>query len=174
MSAMLERTRTRKSVIARLLAANTDAAGRVKDSVVNNVAAEECPLLSVYTLTQNGDGDASHLPAFDTNLNLKIDAYVVASEDWSDRLDNLCEQVEATLLRNPDFVKEYSGFTSYSTNIQLESDGEKPVASAAIQIGLRFRQEFEPIIPDNLKTTDITVVDMHGNTRMKTGISHKE
>lgn len=156
---MLERARIRQQAVALLKAANTAAGAHVYDSRVSPNSKNKLPALNVYTLLQNGSGtaQAGTAPQFDTTVTLSVECVVSQADAWGAALDDLCEQVENALLCNPGFISEFDMVTSYSTAMQAKDEGENPIIKAVMSIGLKYTEQFDPIIPDTLGRVHITV-----------------
>lgn len=166
---ILERTRLRKDVVARLKAANTAAGDNIFKSRATDIPLAQLPAISVYTLSEVGDGVGNHTPQFNTNLTLQLDVVITATEDdWDDVLDALCKEAVDTLLCNPEFVKEFSRVSSFSTSVQFKDGGDTPVAIATITIGLIYDSVFEPKIEDELQVVHLDVVDANGGKYITT------
>ncbi|WP_299377292.1 hypothetical protein [uncultured Kiloniella sp.] len=164
---MHERTRLRNDVVTRLKAANTVAGDDVYKSRVVSFEKDELPALSIFTLEQQGSNSGSHTPVFDDEITLQIDAYVATNDGWDDQLDIICEQVEDALLKDPEFVKQFSTIKSLSTNIAFSDEGETTIATAVIKIGLKFTSEYHPVITDDLEGIDVQVTSPPGIASMK-------
>ncbi len=152
---MHERTRLRNDVVARLKAADTAAGTSVHKSRAASFQTDELPALSVFTLSQQGSNGGHHIPAFDDEITLQIDVYVGTNTHWDDQLDSLCKQVEDALLKDPEFVKQFSTVSSLNTDMAVNDEGEITLGMALIKIGLKFISEYHPIIPDDLEGIDI-------------------
>ncbi|MEH6630166.1 MAG: hypothetical protein V7776_05045 [Halopseudomonas aestusnigri] len=150
--------------------ANTAAGQNVFKSRVHSFEIEELPALTVFTLEQQGTGGGYHIPAFDDEISLQIDAYIATNEGWDDQLDIICEQVEDGLLKDPEFVKQFSSISSLSTNIGFKDEGETNIATAIIKIGLKFDSLYHPIITHDLEGVDIQVTSPPAIASMKIDI----
>ena len=155
---MLERLRLRNDVVARLLAANTDAGQNVYKDRIDQVPEDKCPSICVYTLDESGENETQgRQPIFKSEITLQIDIAVAAKSDWGVNLDTVCEQVEAALLQSPDFLAEFERVTSYRTRITQRPGGELVVAIASIQIGLIYSNIFAPTISDEFLSAGVVV-----------------
>lgn len=155
---MLERQRIRNDVMQRLLDANTAAGENVFRARVTPPDEDELPALCVYTPDERGASErGSQHPMFDTTLTLQVDALVMHADGYDDKLDALCEELEAALLQSPDFVSQFERIASYNTTTSFHDGGEVPVAAAIITIDLVFTNEFPPLVGDDLETTHIDV-----------------
>lgn len=93
------RKQIRQAVVALLIAANTNAAGRVKGTRVEPHKNSQLPAISVYTLTDPVDEDLSTNTTEVHPVELEI-ALWVAHKDSApadDAMDDLAEQVEAAM-----------------------------------------------------------------------------
>lgn len=146
---MHERTKIRQIAIG-LLEGHTNAENKVFDSRVIPWDAEDLPGISVYTSSQRGTGyAASPTPNFDTQLTLNLEVAVAATDDWSEKLDDICEQIENRLLENQLFIGLFSHVPNFNTIISYQAEGEEPVASALISLDLAFDWVYEPTVPDD-------------------------
>ena len=96
------RTEVRQAVIALLVNANTAAGSRVEDSRVDPIGTSKLPLISVYTLNESVDTDASSQSAprtLERNVKLEIAGFVPHSDavPVATAMDNLAAQIEAAM-----------------------------------------------------------------------------
>lgn len=144
---MLERQKLRAQVLE-ILTGRTNAEDKVTSGRITLWDADNLPAINIVTPQERNSGlAASHIPAFDTVLTLNIEISVAATDGWDNELDDICEQVEDLLLKNPDFLKGYSEIGSYTTNLSYEA-GEMPIATAVMAFDLNYKQSFEPILED--------------------------
>lgn len=169
---MLERLRLRNDVVARLLAANTDAGQNVTKDRIDQVPESDCPAICVYTLDESGDSvSEGRAPIFKSEITLQIDVAVAASDDWGVRLDGICEQIEKALLYSPAFLAEFERVASYNTRITQRPGGEVAVAIASIQIGLVYSNAFWPVVTDQFASAGVKIdaINPHDANRADKG-----
>ncbi|WP_334130169.1 hypothetical protein [Sneathiella sp.] len=169
---MLERLRLRNDVVARLLAANTDAGENVSKDRIDDMPEGDCPAICVYTLDESGDNvSESRAPIFKSEITLQIDVAVAATEGWGVKLDAICEQIETALLHSPAFLAEFERVASYNTRITQRPGGEVAVAIASIQLGLVYSNAFWPVVPDHFATAGVQIdaINPHDANIAETG-----
>lgn len=152
---MLDRTEIRQKVVA-LLKDKTSVGERVYDSKITSYDAEELPAISVVTPSQRGTSPAaSQVPTFNTFLTLNIEVTVAITDDWAEALDNICEEIEEKVLKNPDFLPKFTQIQGYTTTLAYKPDGEMPIVSAVMSFDVGFDLIFNPVYPDDFNQTNV-------------------
>lgn len=129
----------------------------IYDTKVTNWDQVGKPVISISITSQNGNGESINIPIFSTSLSINFDIVFLCEENWADKLDEICEKIENLILKNPEFIKEFSKISDYSTNIKFEDGAEKIVASARITLTGNFDLEYQPIILDDYLKTNLKI-----------------
>ncbi len=97
------RKEIRHAVVALLVAANTAAAARVTATRVDPIANTQLPAISVYTLSDLVQEDASSSKEDNHELELEVAGFVAHTEALpvDDAMDDLAEQIENAMKADP-------------------------------------------------------------------------
>lgn len=155
------RTDLRLRTIATLEAAALVPAGHVHDSKVISHERVHLPAISVFTLFSRREGTpATHTaPQFDETITLTVEVAVDGETDpkVAATIDTLCEQIEEALLQSVTWLRGIQGIPATSTEIRLNSTGDKRTAGGAIAIEIVLGEIFEPVIADKLLSAGVGV-----------------
>lgn len=154
---MLERTKLRRKIVE-ILRNNTDAGKNVYSTRCTPWHEKNLPGISVYTPSERGMSKAaSNIPSFDMTLTLNIEIADKSSENWDEKVDSICEQIEQLILKNDGLVKEFSQISSYSSVIDARDGGDMPIMAVIMSFDFIYTSIFEPKINDSLDAIDINV-----------------
>jgi hypothetical protein len=124
--------------------------------------SKDLPVLGVYILREQrtalGDSNAG-VPKFQHRLTLGFSGAIKVESDEENQLTDLedvMSQIDDLLLRAPAFVNLTEGIDSMDRLSQYAKIGEVSVAEIRIEMVLTWKEEFEPIIPDDLNVVHIT------------------
>lgn len=154
---MLKRAELRTMIVAKLMN-KTLAGARVYSALPFPTAQEDCPCVLVYTTQENSESRAKHTSMFETTLTISIEARV--SDDYKvaeQRLDELCEQIEQTLLSDPDLLGAVEGIQSWNTQKAVEDGGEYSLSLAIINMTVSFKRVIAPYTDGYFETANIRV-----------------
>lgn len=117
----------RKAVVALLVAANTNAGARVTATRVEPHRKSQLPAISVYTLREPIDQDASSATSpreLKRNVRLEVTGWVAHSDTISvdDAMDDLAEQIEAAMDADPYLGGTAGEFLLEETVMQVVED----------------------------------------------------
>jgi hypothetical protein len=93
----------RQAVVAALVAANTSAGARVQPTRIEPHKKTQLPAISVYTLSDPVDEDASTQTEEVHELEVEIAGWVAHTDTLSadDAMDDLAEQIESAMTADP-------------------------------------------------------------------------
>ncbi|MDO8421564.1 MAG: hypothetical protein Q7S99_05330 [Parvibaculum sp.] len=129
----------------------------IKDTAADDFDADsELPGINVYTASESWEskGVVLHTPFVTVSLTLSFEVWI---EGTGAQADDLVEKIESVLFTNADFVKEFSGLRSASSQTTAKQDGNKPMLRVLQSYVLEYGLEFEPVIPDAFVTVEIEV-----------------
>lgn len=155
-----ERTLIRKDVKARLVG-KTLAQNRVYTNRTKSLDEADA-LPAVIVTTKRNRGESLSLggePNFRNTLTVLIEPVVVetANDAHEDLLDELAEQIVATLFTDPDWVKQFEKISYVEEEIQYYTQGQRPLASIQMQFDLQFHLQYQPVILNDFVTARINV-----------------
>lgn len=168
---MLDRTELRHQIYD-ILKGKTKAKDNVFMCKITPWPETKLPGINITTPLQNGASNgARHIPFFNATITVQIDVVVSLMDNYDDEIDEICEQIEKLILCNPDLIRQYSGVSSYNTEINYSDKGEQPIIWASITINFELGNCFNPIIPDRLEEIQATVNDPDGTPQHKFNIN---
>lgn len=162
---MIFRQTLRDTAIAMLKAANTLAGDQVSKEQAAPSPEAGLPLLAVYvplehktSISEGGD------PLFRAALTLHIEARVANADPVQvvTDLDTLVDQAQVALLSNPDFLRRRPGWwVEYVTEIvvrtEVDGSGETYIGKGLIALTITYRDEYKPMLPDELQRIVMTI-----------------
>lgn len=153
---MLERKRLRHQVYDILL--NRTCAGhRVFRSRVQPLDESDLPAINIRTPTERGqDAGANTVPTFRSVVSLEIYLQASAVDGVDDLLDDMAEEVEGLILRNPDFVAGCLEFTTYDAETVINRDGDTLIAVQRLRFDLAYHNDFQPTGLGPLESVHLT------------------
>lgn len=127
----------RQAVVALLVAANTAAGARVYGTRIDPHKKTGVPALSVYTLNDPADPEASSEMEEAHDIALEIEA-------WADpsAIDGLVEQVEAAMRADPYFGGLASDSTLTGTSLGIEQ-GDPALALGVLTYSVKYHVALE-------------------------------
>lgn len=130
---------TIREAIATLVTGLTTTGARVYQTRYYRLGQAHLPCLLVYTLEESIDRSAmSKSNTLVRNLTVRIEGAAEATSNLDDTLDSIGEQVENALAgTSPAGVEE---LYLQSVQINLSTEGEKPVGVVAMDFVCRYRQ----------------------------------
>lgn len=128
------------------------------------IQPEDLPCLSIYLLPEKGtpDGNANTgEPRFFHEAQIGISIAIAMSDPdaQEDALDAHFDTVMTTLLTDPSFVRLHEGTSGFDRSHHYGSTGstnETPYGELRIRLGLTFRFDWPPNVPDDFKTIRVT------------------
>jgi hypothetical protein len=151
----------RKAVVAMLTNA-TAALARVSDTRIEPHKKAQLPAISVYTLHDPVDVEASKAAPRERKHDLELEVAIwVAHSETSpavDQIDDIAEQVEAVLEGDQYLQGTASESSLTGTEIQIVEDPERndpTVGIATLTYSVTYRKSpAAPGLPDDFKTVD--------------------
>lgn len=115
------------------LTGKTSAGSNVLNSKVTPSSFDKTPVIIVYTDSVQAI-NKSNKPAFYATIQLQIDVVVAAINNWADTADSIVGQVINTLMKDSEWVSQFTEIESYQVSYNYVSDGQKPLCTAEITI----------------------------------------
>jgi hypothetical protein len=162
------RTRVRKYIKNKLLAARTLAGDRVTDTKIGVSLAQafpKLPAISVYTYTDKKIEMSSKAPEYLKEITVEVQAIVnAATDDFAELLDDLCLQIEAALdfdyyLGTPRVDNLVNSFMPDETKITGSDEGQSKYGIA----NMTYKATYYSTLPDvtaNLNKFEIFNADI--------------
>lgn len=123
------------------------------------VQPEELPRLSCFILRDRGevDGDFVAEPHFLVTLTLGISGAIVLTDDEASLqvLEQQTSLVKPLLFNNYKFTQMFEGIQSYDRKLKFTQVGETMIAEYDIELEIRYRRRWQPVIPDWLEDIHI-------------------
>lgn len=138
-----QRKLIREAVIARLKQAGTAAEDRIFGSRVRSIKEKELPCILVYTKQESAEVSIEAPREFKRDLTVTLELIVQGDTetDVDDALDDLAEQVEYAIFREETFGGVVSDVLLGETEIEILSEGERPVGGAKISLTMPYYQQ---------------------------------
>lgn len=123
---------------------------------------ETLPVLVINTPNETGNtkSHTNSIPQFDQTVTIRIEGTVSAADDKAveDALDALDEQIRETLLRDPEWVKQFDGGIDRLETVKgLDAEGEKRFGLVIVTMTVKTHLTFEPILDDALTKIHLKV-----------------
>lgn len=122
---------------------------------------DELPALGVFIMRERrtADGDANAGPVqFVCDLTLGVSISAAIRSDDLDQLswvEDRCSDVDALLFENPEFMGMVESVISTDRVSQYAQQGETALSEIRLEIVVRYRQLFKPVLVDDFKTLHI-------------------
>lgn len=150
----------RKAVQAALIAENTAAGTRVFSTRMVPWETTDLPAVAIYTLNEPIDAESRNNSPRKLwrNLELKIEAQVIADANVEDVIDDLAVQLERAMNRDYTFGQTASDSILTNTEVNVEVIGERPVGVLELTYDVVYythSPEAEDAIPVSLNTIDV-------------------
>lgn len=117
--------------VAQVLGGLTSTGSRVYQSRVKPLSDAQLPCLLVFTLQDDTDHKSLGYPRLvQRGLSVAVTALVKASDDFDDKLDQVCLEVEKAIAADVSLGGLVDDIRLLQTLIQFDGEGEKPVARA--------------------------------------------
>lgn len=154
---MLDRAELRQQLYE-ILKDKTKAKGNVFVGKVTPWPETKLPGINITTPSQNGTANgARHIPFFHTTITAQIDVVVRCMDNYDNEVDEICEEIESLILRNPDLISQFSGVSSYNTEINYSDKGDQPIIWATMSFVFELDNRYEPVITDRLEEIQTTI-----------------
>lgn len=136
---------------------------KVRKVVQRQLQPEETPCITVLRGDENlaADEDATagpphfvHDATFHVSIIRGFDDPVVLDGRSDDDMD----LVQETLLRNPDLIGMFEGIVAIRRSHAWPQVGDAYYVELRLELTVQYRSEWEPIIPDDFQTAEITIV----------------
>ena len=151
----------RHRTIAVLGAAQLFRQDCLKDSETLPTEQEDLPAASVWTLASTETGQSPFMTVLDfpTTITLTIELGMdgISAGQLAADLDDKAGDVVETLLCDNDWLSHLEGIESIVTSIKPNSEGDKRLITAEIEIACVVRPVYQPRVDDDLKTVGIKV-----------------
>jgi hypothetical protein len=144
-----QRTLIREGFVAMLIAANTAAGARVYDTRVDPL--KDIPAISVYTLSDPVDEDASSSTEEAHELELEVACWVAHTEavPVATAMDNIAGQVEAAVIADPGIGGAAANTRLLGTEMEISEESGRSTPLVG-KIVLTFAVEYRSslVAPD--------------------------
>ena len=142
------RTSIRQAFL-RALKAKTSAGNNVFDSRLYNMEPGALPGIIVFSSNEEVLTSTISLPrSQDRTVKITIECYAKTTNLVNVIVDDLAAEVEELVYRDPNLRKIYKDCKLESTTINLNSDGDQPVAVASLVFSVLYRTREDR--PDNI------------------------
>ena len=133
------RTTIRQAFVA-ILKGNTTAGNNVFDSRLYNMSEQSLPAIIIFSNSEEVI-TATLSPPRCQNRTVKItvECYAKASSQVNVIIDELAAEIEQLIITNPILPKICKDCRLESTDINLNSDGDQPVAVASLVFSVSYR-----------------------------------
>jgi len=137
-----QRKLIRDAIVSRLIQAGTMAERRVFGSRAVALQPKELPAILVYTKNEQVEKSAEAPREFKRTVTVSIELVAQSDreETLDDALDDFCEQVEKAVFSDQYFDSLVSDCFLGDTEIEILSDGEKPIGAAKINLLMHYFQ----------------------------------
>jgi hypothetical protein len=133
------RTSIRQAFV-RALKGKTAAGMNVFDSRLYSMEAGALPAIIIFSGSEEViTGTISPPRCQDRIVKITVECYAKAAAGANVVVDNLAMEVEGAIFRDPNLPKIYKDCKLESTNINLNSDGDQPVAVASLVFLVAYR-----------------------------------
>lgn len=159
------RAQIRDAVIAKLKAANTAAGQKVFGNRARPVFPAELPCILVYTKNEPTDISIEAPREYKRSLALAVEIVAKVSTDeesLDDVLDDLCRQVEIAMFEDETFGGVASDTILGETEMDLLTEGEKPIGGAKITFTLPYYDQL-PALAATGALVDLNKIDVKIN-----------
>ena len=126
--------------IATTITGLSTTGSNVFQSRVYPLDVDSLPALLVYTISESSDVDVMGTTlGMNRILNVGIEAYVKATVDFDDIVDDICKEVESALGADRT-LNNLAKFQYLSaTEIQFNGEGDKPVGVVTMNYAVQYR-----------------------------------
>lgn len=147
---MKYRRQIRETTVTLLKAANTAAGQRVFPTRLDAVEPAELPAIGVYTPREAGESLDAAEPTFRNRLDLVIELKVGGGEapELDGSADDLCEEIEGALLREPAWVGLFGRFPEYTVETDYEQGGSQRTLGQTLRLTCTWDESHEPKVDD--------------------------
>ncbi len=158
---------TRQSIMAdardRLTAAITAVAGRVYGPRLTKIPDEDCPCLLVYVASSDDDNISASYPKFRCKTAIAVECMARGGSDEvvSEQANVLGEAVDAALLQDSEWVRQFERVLSRSYDQFVSSEGNKRMCV----VKLVYTVQYVEMNPPDIATADdlLQIVTTIGN-----------
>lgn len=162
---------------------NTDAEERVYSPRDWSTRSDLFPLILIQTHSDDKKGIDRNVPKFNTTTTLRITARVEEFDGESNeygamnaevKLEELQEQILKSLINSYELTRRIQKYSSVSSRVDIDSSGEGHIGQLLMLVSVEYFQgpdDFYPVISDDLKEVDITLVMPDGTTQPKVKIN---
>lgn len=126
--------------IATTITGLSTTGANVFQSRVYPLDVDSLPALLVYTSSESSDVDVMGTTlGMNRMLNVSIEAYVKATVDFDDIVDDICKEVEIALGADRTLNNLAKFQYLSSTEIQFNGEGDKPVGVVTMGYAVQYR-----------------------------------
>lgn len=157
---MLHRTHLRELAV-KTLKSNKElkkiVGENIYDSKTSPFVKQKLPGINIVTSTQNGTSRSQNTISLANSLKLNIEIYVQVADGWQAEADMIAEIVEKTLLRNQDFIKNFSELQNYDVENSIYDQGAQPIVVQILSFNLSFFEDYNLTIEEDLSQINIGI-----------------
>lgn len=162
---------------------NTDAEDRVCSPRDWPTRSDLFPLILIQTHSDDKKGIDRNVPKFNTTTTLRITARVEEFDGESNedgamnaevKLEELQEQILKSLINSYELTRRIEKYSSVSSRVDIDSSGEGHIGQLLMLVSVEYFQgpdDFYPVISDDRKEVDMTLVIPDGTTQPKVKIN---
>ncbi|ATW33140.1 ATP-binding protein [Candidatus Williamhamiltonella defendens] len=162
---------------------NTDAEDRVYSPRDWPTRSDLFPLILIQTHSDDKKGIDRNVPKFNTTTTLRITARVEEFDGESNedgamnaevKLEELQEQILKSLINSYELTRRIEKYSSVSSRVDIDSSGEGHIGQLLMLVSVEYFQgpdDFYPVISDDRKEVDMTLVIPDGTTQPKVKIN---
>lgn len=162
---MHERQAIRDEIVARLIAADTAAEGRVVKSRSSPLKLDQLPMISVYNeIEPIREGSEKGSDGLERLFEVTIVGWTHASSDSDvdDDLDDLALEIEAAIDADPTLDRNSSSAHLVNTQFGIDMKGERPMGAVSLTYLCRYFTDTRNAAPTDIFDTAHAQVDLGG------------
>jgi predicted nucleic acid-binding Zn-ribbon protein len=140
------RSQIRNAVRAAIIDADTDAAEKVYDTRVYDLANTSLPAVTIRSNSDQVEGISLSKPRTQQrSVELVVTCFVKGTNNYATNLDTLCEQVETVMANNTILSGASKDVKLNATDMEFDANGKEPVAIADMSFTIKYSiKENEP------------------------------